>query len=344
MSLGRIDDLPRAALAHGPTPLEPMPNLTRRFGTADLWVKRDDCTGLGMGGNKARQLEFYVGEAVAKGADVILITGAVQSNYVRTAAAAARKVGMDIHIQLEERVPNASPLYRHSGNVLLDRLFGATLHSYPHGEDEAGADRNLEHIADGLRAEGKTPYVVHLGPGHPPLGAVGYAICARELVEQMNASGQGFDEIVVPSGSGATHAGFLLGLRGMGCDIPVKGICVRRARDLQVPRIKERCGEIATVLGIENPVTDADIDISDSVLPPGYGKMNDAVGEAIQLAAQGEGLILDPVYSGRAMAGFLERVRASKPGGRLLFLHTGGQPAIFGYEEALEPLLSDLPA
>lgn len=343
MSLGRLDDLPRAALAHLPTPLEPLPNLTRRLAGPELWAKRDDCTGLGMGGNKARQLEFYVGEAVSRGADVLLITGAVQSNYVRTAAAAARKVGMDIHIQLEKRVPNDSPLYQHSGNVLLDRLYGATLHSYPHGEDEAGADRNLEAIADGLRAEGKTPYVVHLGPGHPPLGAVGYSVYARELVEQMSEQDLAFDEIIVPSGSGATHAGFLVGLRGLGCDIPVKGICVSRARDLQFPRIKERCAEIADILGIDNPVRDDDIDINDDALAPGYGKMNDAVAEAIQMMAHGEGIILDPVYSGRAMAGLLQRARAVGTGKRLLFLHTGGQPAIFGYEDALAPLLSDLP-
>lgn len=344
MGLGKLDDLPRAALAHVPTPLEPMANLTRKFEGPELFVKRDDCTGLGMGGNKARQLEFYVGEAMSRGADTILITGAVQSNYVRTAAAAARKVGMDIHIQLEKRVPNDSPLYQHSGNVLLDRLYGATLHRYPHGEDEAGADRNLEEIADRLRAGGRTPYVVHLGPGHPPLGAVGYAVAARELLAQMNDQGISFDEIVVPSGSGATHAGFLLGLRALGCDIPVKGICVRRAKDLQRPRLAQRCAEIADILGIENPVGDADIELDDDVLPPGYGKMNDAVLEAIGLMAHGEGIVLDPVYSGRTMAGFLARVRSCPRGRKLLFLHTGGQPAVFGYEDDIAPLLSPLPA
>ncbi len=144
--LGRLDALPRARLAHTPTPLEALPNLSARLGGA-LYVKRDDCTGLAFGGNKVRQLEFYLGEAVAQEADTILITGAVQSNFARLAAAAARKLGMDCHIQLEQRVPKTDPLYRNSGNVLLDRILGATLHSYAHGEDEAGADRRIRDFA-----------------------------------------------------------------------------------------------------------------------------------------------------------------------------------------------------
>jgi D-cysteine desulfhydrase family pyridoxal phosphate-dependent enzyme len=340
-SIGNLDNQPRAILSHTPTPIDEMPNLARHIGTASLFAKRDDCTGLGMGGNKARQLEFYLGEAVRQNADTVLITGAVQSNFVRTAAAAARKMDMDIHIQLEARVPNPSPLYYHSGNVLLDRIYGATLHSFPEGEDEVGADNNLEAIAEDLRAKGRVPYVIHLGPGHPPRGALGYVVAARELVEQMIETGLSFDEIVVPSGSGATHAGFLFGLRALGCTIPVKGICVRRTKDQQTPRITKRCQEIADLLEMENPVTSSDIDINDDVLAPGYGKMNDAVMEAITLSAHKEGIILDPVYTGRSMAGFLSRARQASSEQNLLFLHTGGQPAIFGYESDLEPMLSD---
>jgi D-cysteine desulfhydrase family pyridoxal phosphate-dependent enzyme len=341
IAIGRLDDMPRASLSHIPTPIDAMPNLSKHIGSGGLYMKRDDCTGLGMGGNKARQLEFYLGQAVAEGADTILITGAVQSNYVRTAAAAARKMGMECHIQLEERVPNTSPLYRHSGNVLLNRMLGATLHSFPQGEDEEGADRQLEEIAADLKARGKKPYVIHLGPGHPPLGALGYVVAAREIVGQINEAGPEFNEIIVASGSGATHAGLLFGLRALGCAIPVKGICVRRTKEQQRPRLISRCQEIAQLLAIDNPVSENDVDINDDVLPPGYGKINDAVLEAITLTAHREGIILDPVYTGRAMAGFLDRARKATNGQNLLFIHTGGQPAIFGYEADLAPMLSD---
>ncbi len=155
--LGRLDALPRARLVHAPTPLEALPNLTASLGGARLYVKRDDCTGLAFGGNKVRQLEFYLGQAQARNADTVLITGAVQSNFVRLAAAAARKLGLEIHIQLEERVPKTDPAYRNSGNVLLDRLLGATLYAYPDGEDEAGADQRLREIAARLEARGAAP-------------------------------------------------------------------------------------------------------------------------------------------------------------------------------------------
>jgi len=201
-ALGRLDALPRARLAHTPTPLEALPNLAASLGGARLYVKRDDCTGLAFGGNKVRQLEFYLGEAQARNADTVLITGAVQSNFVRLAAAAARKLGMEIHIQLEERVPKTDPAYRSSGNVLLDRLLGATLYSYSDGEDEAGADKRLRAIAAELEAQGRRPYVIPLAPGHPPLGALGYVEAARELLDQLAAQELGLDEIVVSSGSG----------------------------------------------------------------------------------------------------------------------------------------------
>lgn len=340
-STGNLDTLPRVTLAHTPTPMEMMPNLGKQIGRSNLYIKRDDCTGLGMGGNKVRQLEFYIGDAVANGADTILITGAVQSNFTRTAAAAARKAGMECHIQMEQRVPNSSPLYYHSGNILLSRMLGATLHSYPDGEDEEGADRRLEEIADDLRAKGKKPYVIHLGQGHPPLGALGYVVAAREIITQINELDISFDDITVASGSGATHAGLLFGLRALGCTIPIKGICVRRSRDLQYPRIKGHCHKIAKLLQMENPVDNDDINVNDDALAPGYGRINDAVIEAIKLSAHCEGIILDPVYTGRTMAGFLSHVRQRSREGNSLFIHTGGQPAIFAYEADLQPLLSD---
>ncbi|MBL1436450.1 MAG: D-cysteine desulfhydrase family protein [Rhodobacteraceae bacterium] len=338
-NIGALDSLPRSVLSQTPTALHKMPNLTAHFGTANLFIKRDDCTGLALGGNKARQLEFYLGQAEAEGADTIIITGAVQSNFTRMAAAAARMKGMDIHIQLEERVANTSEIYHRSGNLLLSRIYGATLHTYPYGEDEAGADNALEDIANTLRAKGQRPYVIHLSQGHAPLGALGYVVAAHELCQQ----GQPFDEIIVASGSGATHAGLLFGLRALGNRTPVRGICVRRDAAAQAPRIIDRCQQIANLLKMENPVKPEDISLNDDMLPPGYGKMNEAVIEAITLTAQKEGILLDPVYTGKTMAGFFARARQSKPSQNLLFIHTGGQPALFGYEDDLGPLLSDTP-
>ncbi len=334
---GALDALPRVRLGIAPTPLERMRNLENASGgdTPGLYVKRDDCTGLAFGGNKVRQLEFYLGEAAALGCDTVLITGAVQSNFVRLAAAAAAVLGMKCHIQLEERVAREDPLYRNSGNVLLDRLLGATLHSYPEGEDEDGADRRLGEIAENLKNEGRTPYIVPLAPGHPPLGALGYIVAAREIMAQTADMDIRFDEIIVASGSGNTHAGLLFGLRALGARCRVTGACVRRGAELQTLRIKAHCRQIARLLDMENPVADKDIILDDEFLAPGYGTLNAGVANAIRLSAQKEGLILDPVYTGRSMAAVLERARKLEAEQNMLLIHTGGTPAVFAYGDDL---------
>lgn len=339
--VGVFADLPRAHLLNYRTPLEPMPNLTAYCGGARMFVKRDDCTGLAFGGNKVRQLEFYFGEALVQGADTILITSAVQSNYMRLAAAAARKLGMDIHIQLEERVKTDDPLYRQSGNVLLDKLLGATFHSYPDGEDEAGADNQLGEIAAELRREGRKPYIIPLAPGHAPLGALGYVVAAKEILNQIGERNLVVDRIFVASGSGATHSGLLFGLRALGSSIPVTGVCVRRNADLQVDRIRQSCDGIAKLLQVDNCVNDDDIVLTDEFLAPGYGQINDATAEALRLSARQEGLILDPVYTGKAMAGMIDGARSSDEQSTYLFVHTGGTPAVFAYQGVIEKILAD---
>ena len=333
--LGELESLPRTVLFEGTTPLEAMPNLSKHCSGARLFVKRDDCTGLAFGGNKVRQIEFYLGEAVAQRADTILITGAVQSNFVRTAAAAARRLGMDIHIQQEERVAETNRQYRESGNVLIDKLLGATLHSYPSGEDEAGADRQLGVLAEDLRARGNNPYIIPLGPGHAPKGALGYVVAARELLNQIHESDLDVRQVLVGSGSGATHGGLLFGLKALGSRIAVVGVCVRRGADPQRDRIANTCAQLATLLGIENPVADSDIKLDDDFLAPGYGVPSQTVLDAIIIAARTEGLILDPVYTGKVMAGVIHHAGLATPDTTSIFLHTGGTPAVFAYQDIL---------
>ena len=320
-----------------------MPNLTRLLGGPDLFVKRDDCTGLAMGGNKARQLEFYLGEAVEQGATTVLVTGAIQSNFVRTVAAAAAKLGLGCEVQLEDRVPGMGEAYRASGNVLLDRLFGARVHEYPVGDDEGGADRALDELAARLRSEGELPYVIHLSVEHPPLGALGYVEAAEELAGQLAAVGVHKATVVVASGSAATHAGLLVGLRKLGHHgIQVKGICVRRGQDLQRERVLRVTRNTEKLLELGNVVQEDDISVTDAFLGPAYGLVTEETTDAILLGAREEALILDPVYTGKAFAGFVDFVRRQEAGAEpAVFLHTGGSPALFAYgPEALGSVAS----
>ena len=342
--LAAIDRFPRVRLGHSPTPLEPAPNLGAALGI-ELWLKRDDCTGLAFGGNKVRQLEFYLGEARARGADTLLTTGAVQSNFVRVAAAGARQLGMDVHLQLENRVEAADDLYRGSGNVLLDRLLGATLHAFAAEGGESAADAALDRLAESLSGTGRKPYVIHVGLDQPPLGGLGYVVAASEVLQQVRARGIGFDAVVCASGGALTHAGLLVGLRALGEPVPVHGICVRRDARQQRGRVAQRATELAAMIGFPKVFAADDVHASDEVHPPGYGLLNEAIGEAISMAARLEALLLDPVYTGKAMAGLVALVRAGRiaAGSRVLFVHTGGLPAIFSYASRLEPWLAKAP-
>ena len=331
-SLAGLAAHPKTDLGHGDTPLEPLRNLGGYLGV-DLWAKRDDCNGLAMGGNKVRQLEYYFGRAAAEGADTVLITGALQSNFVRLAAAAARRVGWQAEVQLEDRVPNDDLSYRRSGNILLNQLLGARIHHFPQGGSEAAADRNLDEIAERLRGDGRRPYVIHLGIEHPPIGGLGYVEAAFETHRQLQRIGRQPSHVVIPSGSGLTHAGFLVGARALGWQVPVLGVCVRRDADQQRPRVLRRAREIAGLLGNGPKIGESDIIVDDSVLAPGYGLINDRTRAAIYLAAEHEALLLDPVYSGRCLAGLIGFVEQGRipAGSEVLFIHTGGTPAIFAY-------------
>ena len=331
---------PRVRLAHLPTPLEAMPRLTEFLGGPILYIKRDDCTGLAGGGNKARQLEFYLGAALAEDADTIITTGAVQSNHVRSTAAACARLGLVCHVQLEDRVAGRGEDYARSGNVLLDRLFGAVMHRFPVGEDEAGADAAMAELADDLRGQGRRPYIIPLSIDHVPLGALGYVVAAEEIVAQAAEQHLAIGAVITPSGSASTHAGLLSGLRAAGATMPVIGVCVRRDAEAQRLRLMRRVGEVCDLIGAPGVVGAGDVQVTDETLAPGYGQLNDATREAIRLGARLEGLILDPVYTGKALAGLigLVRSRASAGDAAVVFLHTGGWPAVFAYREEIESL------
>lgn len=334
--LPQLNRHPRIDLGLIKTSIDPLPRLGNAYGI-DLHAKRDDTLPLALGGNKVRQLEYYLGPAAEMGADTILITGAVQSNFVRLCAAAARKMGWTPVVQLEDRVPNTDLGYNNSGNVLIDRLLGADIHYFPEGENEAAADANLDAIAVELESKGAKPYVIHLGTDHPPLGGLGYALCAVETWLQAKDAGQQIDHVVIPSGSSLTHAGFLAGARAIGWNVPVHGICVRRSTNLQHPRVLKRAQEVMEMLGSTHAITSDDVIVDDTVLAPGYGQLNDEVMQALTLSAQLEALLLDPVYTGRCMAGLASRVERNliQPGETVLFVHTGGLPSLFAYETKL---------
>lgn len=337
--LDRIARYPRVELLSGPTPVEDAPRLGRALGLS-LRIKRDDLASLAFGGNKVRILEFFFGAAREQGADTILITGSIQSNYARVAAAAAAKLGMACHIQLEERLPDADASYRTSGNVLLDELLGAVIFSYPVGEDEAGADHALTERADMLRQQGRVPYVIPLGPDNPPLGALGYVLAVQELEPQLADA----DLIVVGSGSGLTHAGLLFGLRAFGHRTPVLGICVRRSAAQQRDRIAAHCLALSHMLDMPPLVGAGEVQVSDVSLGGGYGRMEDRIFEAVTLAARTEGLIVDPTYTGKVLAGLkqLAETGTIARGARVLFVHTGGTPGLFGYVEPLRQRLGEM--
>ncbi|MGI9380177.1 MAG: D-cysteine desulfhydrase family protein [Methyloligellaceae bacterium] len=339
IDIGKLDQLPRVKIGHLPTPMERLERISDQFEAKLLLVKRDDCTGVGLGGNKVRQLEFHFGLARSQGADIVLVTGATQSNYVRTTAAFAAKLGMKCHVQLEDRVPGVGELYKTNGNVFLDRLFGATISTYDEGEDEHGADRRLRQIAKNYEEEGHRSYIVPLAPGNPPVSALGYVNAAREILAQRDAEEIVLDEIVVASGSGETHAGILYGLRALGAEIPVTGICVRRTADLQLERVRKKVLDLNELTGLSIKLDDHDIQLIDRYLSPGYGLINDHVIEAMKLGGHLEGLILDPTYTAKTFAGFIERVKDVGRNKSLMFIHTGGTPAVFAYQDQIQPRL-----
>ena len=325
---------PRVQLGHLPTPLEPMDRLSELLGGPRLWVKRDDCTGLSSGGNKTRKLEYLMADAQAHGADTIITQGATQSNHARQTAAAAAKLGMACHILLEDRTGSNDPSYIMSGNVLLDRLHGATVSKRSGGTDMA---IEMEDLAETLRSKGKTPYVIP-GGGSNPIGALGYVNCARELVEQANGMGLKIDALVHATGSSGTQAGLVAGLAALQSDIHLLGIGVRAPQEKQESMVYDLAQRTAAHLGASAQIARSDVWANCNYVGAGYGLPTDGMVAAIKLLAETEGLLFDPVYSGKGLDGLIDLVRSGHFAGmdNVVFLHTGGSAALFGYPETFD--------
>ncbi|MCC7271547.1 MAG: D-cysteine desulfhydrase [Alphaproteobacteria bacterium] len=330
----QIARFPRLRFAHLPTPLERLDRLTAALGGPTLWIKRDDCTGLGLGGNKTRKLEFLLADAKAQGADTLLTVGAVQSNHARQTAAAAARYGFACDLVLENRIADTDAAYRSSGNVLLDRLYGARLHEFPPGTDIAQA---LKDTAAAVKARGGRPYVIP-GGGSNPVGALGYANFAVELLAQATEMGLRIDHLVHATGSSGTQAGILAGLEGLRAGIPVLGITVRQPREKQEAMVHALAEETAELLGVKGAVARAAVVANSDYVGAGYGVPTAGMLAALKLLAREEGILLDPVYSGKGMDGLIDLVRKGRFRGdeNVVFLHTGGQAGLFAYQGALE--------
>jgi L-cysteate sulfo-lyase len=326
-----LDPFPRVTLASLPTPLEPLPRLSTFLGGPRILVKRDDQTGLAMGGNKARKLEFLAGQALALGCDTLVTIGGLQSNHARQTAAAAARLGMQCELVLPRVVPRSGEEYEQSGNVLLDRLLGARLRVLPAGQS---SERVLESVAAELRDQGRKPYVVPLG-GSTAHGALGYVGALFELLEQVRAGEDRVDAIVVPIGSAGTVAGILAGLAVAEKAIPVVAAAVMGTAQDREALARELTRQVLGLL--DRPVGAAcdGLTVTDRTVGPGYGIPTHEVIDAVKRTAGLEGLLLDPVYTGKAMAALFDLVRGGRfnAADQVVFWHTGGAPALFAYRD-----------
>ncbi|MGN6122965.1 MAG: D-cysteine desulfhydrase [Sphingomonas oligoaromativorans] len=330
MSIARF---PRRRYTPGMTAIERLDRLSEALGGPTIWIKRDDQLGLSAGGNKTRKLEFLVADALAQGADTLVTTGAPQSNHCRLTAAAAVKEGLKCRLLIEERIPGSFDSDASGNHFLFDLLGVESIEVVPAGTDLAAG---MARIAEGLKAEGRKPYVIP-GGGSNPLGALGYVACAGEIVAQSADMGVAFDAVVCASGSAGTHAGLLVGLEAARSQMPLTGISVRRAVAEQTALVEGLALRTAELLGHDASVVAGKVAVDDRWVGEGYAIPTDTMIEAVRMLAGREGVLLDPVYTGKAMAGLIGQVREGrwKKGDNILFVHTGGSPALYAYRPAL---------
>ena len=322
----------RLELLSGPTPLEKLERLSTWAGRA-IYVKRDDLTPLAFGGNKLRKLEYLAADALAKGADTLITAGAIQSNHVRQTAALAARLGLGCVALLENPIGTDSASYLGNGNRLLLDLFGAKVEMVDNLDN---ADEQLQSLAVRLHASGRKPYQVPIG-GSNALGALGYVRAGLELAAQIQRSGETFAGVVLASGSAGTHSGLALGLALVLPQLPVIGVTVSRTDEAQRPKVQGLAERTAELLGVQLPER-FKVTLWDEYFAPRYGEPNAGTLAAIRELASHEGLLLDPVYTGKAMAGLLDGITRQRfEAGPLIFLHTGGAPALFAYPEVWNP-------
>ncbi|MBL4870142.1 MAG: D-cysteine desulfhydrase [Robiginitomaculum sp.] len=326
-------NLPRVELAHLPTPFERLGRLSAHLGGPNIYVKRDDCTGLAGGGNKTRKLEFLMADALAHGADTIVTVGATQSNHVRQTIAACAKLGLNVEVLLEKAVVRDDD-YARNGNFMLDGLMGATIHECESGED---MDIKGQAYADTLCAQGHKTYFIPTG-GSSPIGVIGYMDCITEILSQSQKLGINIDAIIAASGSQGTQAGLVLGLAQAKSNIPIYGISVARERQDLEERVFALAKRAAKLAKLDVPIERKNVMCDDNYLAPGYGLPNAGMVEAVKLCARLEALLIDPVYSGKAMAGLIDKIRKGEftKGQNIVFIHTGGQIALHAYRSEFE--------
>jgi len=321
---------PRRGYVQDPTPIEALPAFSKALGgKVNIYIKRDDLLPGCAGGNKTRKLDFCIADALEQGADTLITCGAIQSNHCRLTLSWAVHEGMDCHLVLEERVkgtydPNAS------GNNFLFELMGVSSTRVVPGGSDMMAE--MEKTAAELKAHGKQPYIIPGGASNT-IGATGYVSCAQETLEQLFRMGLSIDHMVVPSGSAGTHAGVVVGMAGCNSGIPVSGVNVSRPKDVQEGIVYKLAEATAERVGVTGGIDRDAIECFDAYVGPGYSIATDSMVEAVKLLASTEGILLDPVYSGKAMAGLIDLVRKGHfaEGSNVLFLHTGGSPALYAY-------------
>jgi len=320
---------PRRRYTQGKTPLEYLPNFSKALGGPNIYIKRDDLLGLTSGGNKTRKLEFLVADAIAQGADTLITCGAVQSNHCRLTLAAAVKEGLKCRLILEERVKDSySP--EASGNNFLFRLLGVeTTKVVPLDSNFVAL---MQEVKDELAAEGRKGYIIP-GGGSNVIGATGYVACAQEILEQTFDMGLNLDYVVTTSGSGGTHGGLLVGLLGNNSNIPIIGVSVRANKEKQEKMIFDLAQRTADHVGFNGKIPREAVNVIDGYVGAGYSVPTDEMVEAVQLLARTEGILLDPVYTGKAMSGLIGLIRKGhfKKDDNVLFIHTGGSPALYAY-------------
>jgi L-cysteate sulfo-lyase len=330
----RIDQLPRTKIANLPTPLQKMPRLTSALKGPQLWIKRDDSTGLAFGGNKERKAEFSLGDALSKKADVVITVGPLQSNHSRATAAAAARLGLKIVLVITDKKPS-----NYDGNLLLNNLLGAEIRFLEGKPSKLIKTRFMQEIAAELKRKGHVPYVIPTGASYPP-GAVAYVNAMLELLTQARKKGFKVDALVHAAGSGGTQAGLVLANKALGCKVRILGVCVEpNIKEHLVKETVEIASGTAALLNLDVVVKPEDVALSEDYAGKAYEEPTPEALSAIKLVARTEGIVLDPIYTGRAMAGLIDLIKQGHfaKDDNIVFMHTGGTPALFPYKEYFQP-------